>query len=445
MTGPSNDALAFGLSGSLRDFRVPGGRDLLARGDGFFRWQDARRSSGLWPYARANAAGPLTHGTVADDSGRLIEGVNFGSQDYLSLSSHLRIKAAAVEALSRFGVHSAGSGALAGNTAISVRLEHKIAEFLRVEDVALYPTGFAAGYGVIKGLVRSADHIVIDMLAHACLHEGANAATQNISVFRHLDTAHCRSKLKAIRAKDSVNAILVITEGLFSMDSDSPDIAAMQELCSEYGATLMVDVAHDFGCLGADGRGQIGVQNMVGKIDIVMGSFSKTFASNGGFVATRSRALKEYLRYYSPPSTFSNALSPVQAAVVLEAFAIIESAEGAERREQLMANILLLRALFASQGIEVYGDPSAIVCAKVGAEDVARLTSRRLPGMGLLTNLVEYPAVARDAARFRLQVMADHRAADVIHAVRCMTLALDAAQSEADELRGPAKARSFAA
>ncbi len=418
-----------GLTGSARDFRVPGGADLLARGDGFWAWQDGRRRQGLWPFSRSTESGPGTHCAARDDAGNPIRGVNFASQDYLSLSAHPEIVATALETATAFGVHSAGSAVLVGNTAISVALERRIAEFLEMEHALLYPTGWAAGYGVIRGLVRSSDHVVLDALAHTCLQEGANAATQNIALHRHLDVEHCRAKLAAIRDRDAENAILVVTESLFSMDSDTPDLAAMQALCSEYGATLLVDVAHDLGCLGEGGRGHLGLQGMLGKVDLVMGSFSKTFASNGGFVATNRRAVKEYLRYYSPSTTFSNALSPIQAAVVLKAFQIVDSPEGAERRERLMRNVLVLRTLLRSQGLDVYGDPSAIVCAKVGSESVARLASRDLPGMGLLANLVEYPAVAKGQARFRLQVMADHRSADVIHAVRSLAEAVDAAES----------------
>src|SRR5690606_18544344 len=132
--------------------------------------------------------------------------------------------------------------------------------------------------------------------------------------------------------------------------------------------------------------------------------FSKTFASNGGFVACKSPAIREYLRFYSTPGTFSNALSPVQAAVVSTAFEIIESDEGRRLRNALMENILSLRAQLQSAGLEVYGDPSAIVCVKMGVEGLARLAGRRLPDQGLIANLVEYPAVPKGQARFRLQV-----------------------------------------
>lgn len=432
------------LTGSMRDFRVPGGIDLLGRTQGFFKWQNLRRQNGMWPFSRATEDGPSTVCSAQDDSGNKMRGVNFASQDYLSLSAHSGIKATAKEVIERCGVHSAGSPALVGNTSYSVKLERKIADFLQMKEVVLYPTGWAAGFGVIKGLVRSADHVVMDMLAHSCLQEGANAATNNIHLFRHLDNDYCRNILTKIRSKDKENGILVVTEGLFSMDSDTPDLAGLQELCHEFNATLVVDVAHDLGSLGENGRGHIGMQNMLGKVDIVMGSFSKTFASNGGFVACKSRAVKEYLRFYSAPATFSNALSPVQAATVLKAFEIVESDEGRAQREALMTNILSLRQHLRDAGLGYYGDPSAIVCVKMGSEGLARLVSRRLPDLGLVANLVEFPAVPKGQARIRMQVMANHSEHNIIKAVEILKQARQEAEVEFEDLKRPAQAEQRA-
>jgi len=414
---PISDAA---LAGSMRDFRVPQGPDALARVNGFFNWQDERRRHGVWPFSRAAVTGPGATVSAEDDSGRKMQGVNFGSQDYLSLASHPQVKAAAIDAIETYGVHSAGSSALVGNSAGSLGLERRIGEFLATEHVTLYPTGWGAGYGALRGLIRSTDHIVMDALAHTCLQEGANAATRNIYLHRHLDVEHCRHWLKKIRSKDTENAIMVVTEGLFSMDSDVPDIEALQTLCREYGATLMVDVAHDLGALGPGGRGFIGAQNMLGQVDLVMGSFSKTFGSNGGFVATRSRQVKEYLRFFSPTTTFSNALSPIQAAIVTKAFDIVDSTEGDLLRNKLMANIVNLRSSLNAKGLEVYGEPSAIVCVKMGSEALARIMCKQLPEAGLLANLVEYPAVGKGAARFRMQVMANHSAENVARAVEIL-------------------------
>jgi 7-keto-8-aminopelargonate synthetase-like enzyme len=429
------------LTGSMRDFRVPAGADLLARTHGFFRWQDLRRQHGLWPFSRATEDGPKTVCLAQDDRGLKMQGVNFASQDYLSLSSHPLIKAAAIETIERCGVHSAGSPALVGNTSYSVALERRIAEFVGMEHVVLYPTGWAAGFGVVKGLVRSADHIVMDMLAHSCLQEGAHAATNNIHMFRHLDNEYCRSILTKIRSKDRENGILVITEGLFSMDSDTPDLAALQDLCHEFNATLVVDVAHDLGCLGKEGRGHIGMQNMLGKIDVIMGSFSKTFASNGGFVACRTRAVQEYLRFYSAPATFSNALSPAQAATVLRAFDIVDSIEGRVLRLELLANVMALRRELNAAGLDYYGDPSAIVCVKMGSEGLARLVSRQLPERGLVANLVEFPAVPKNAARIRMQVMAHHSEQNIADAVQILKSAKAQAECELERIGEPGRRR----
>lgn len=412
------------LGGSMRDFRYLPGANLIDRVDGFYQWQEARRAAGVWPLGRSTEHGAFSRAIARTDEGVLFQGVNFASQDYLSLNSHPAILETAIQTMRDYGVHSAGSPALVGNTSLSIALEGKIAEFLGYDHVAIFPTGWAAGFGVIKGLVRPSDHIVMDALSHACLQEGAQAATRNIHLFRHnlLDTA--RDKLAKIRATDTENGILLVTESLFSMDSDTPDIAGLQALAHEYNATLVVDVAHDLGNLGPNGGGLIEMQGMLGKVDVVMGSFSKTFASNGGFVAARGRAVKEYLRYYSSPNTFSNAMSPASAAIVGKAFDIISSPEGAQLRGELMGNIKMLRSLLTGCGLEVYGDPSAIVCVKMGSEGLARLVSRRLPAMGMLANLVEFPAVPKGQARFRLQVMAKHSQHDVIDAVHRLSSAV---------------------
>lgn len=419
-----SDTVAFdALGGSMRDFRYLPGANLLDRVDGFYQWQEARRAAGVWPLGRSTEHGAFSRAVARTDEGALFHGVNFASQDYLSLNSHPAILETAIRTMRDYGVHSAGSPALVGNTSLSIALEKKIAAFLGYDHVAIFPTGWAAGFGVIKGLVRSDDHIVMDALSHACLQEGAQAATRNIHLFRHNQVDAARAKLAKIRATDTRNGILLVTESLFSMDSDTPDIAALQDLAHEYNATLVVDVAHDLGNLGPTGRGFIEMQGMLGRVDVVMGSFSKTFASNGGFVAARGRAVKEYMRYYSSPNTFSNAMSPASAAIVGKAFDIIDSPEGAGLRDELMGNITALRGLLTGCGMEVYGDPSAIVCVKMGSEALARLASRRLPSLGMLANLVEFPAVPKGQARFRLQVMAKHSRHDVVDAVQRLSVA----------------------
>lgn len=422
--------LAQALTGSVRDFREFNGRDLMARVGPFFEWQELRRRRQLWPYSKATQKAPLSVCTAADDSGHAFTGLNFATQDYLGLSSDPEIKAVAKAVIDEYGVHSAGSSALAGNTKYSLRLEETISRFLQLEHTVLYPTGWAAGYGVIKGLVRPTDHVVMDGLSHACLQEGAYSATPNVHLHGHLNVASVRRHLKRIRDKDADTGILVVTESLFSMDSDTPDLKAMQDLCHEYGATLLVDVAHDLGAMGPGGRGLIGAQGLLGQLDIVMGSFSKTFGSNGGFVACNSPAVKQYLKYYGSSATFSNAMSPVQSATVTKAFEIVQSERGERLRTVLMERIHQLRGALAAEGLKTMGDPSPIVPVRVGDEALARLVSRNLPAQEVIANLVEYPAVAKGDARLRLQMMPSHSREDVLAVASRLRRAIDHAQVE---------------
>lgn len=396
------------LTKSAAHFSRPSGPNLLQRTDSLFRWAESRRQARVWPYVRALDSAPTATASIRCETGDAGSGINLASQDYLGLSNHPAVHTAAIESIARFGVHSAGSGALLGNTSISLQLEQAVAEALHVPHVLLFPTGWAAGYGAVVGLVRPDDHIVMDELAHACLQSGAQAATRNVVRVRHLDTEAFRAAVQGIRAADAKNGILVITEGVFSMDSDSPDIRALQAICSEYDATLLVDIAHDFGALGPGGSGQIGVQGMLGKVDLVMGSFSKTFASNGGFVAARTPEVKQFLQIYAGSWMFSNALSPVQAATVLAALQIVRTPEGDALRQKLQAASLAIRDEFAKGGIHCLGEPTAIVPTPVGAEAVGRIASWLAFRKGALINLAEFPVVPVGASRFRIQMMAAH-------------------------------------
>lgn len=418
------------LTGSLRDYRSPSGTDLVGRTAPFYQWQNLRRTHSVWPYARSTASAPGARCDARTDAGQAFSGINFASQDYLSLSSHPEIKRAAIEAIEAYGVHSAGSAALLGNTANSLELERELSDFVGGREIVLYPTGWAAGFGAVQGFVRATDYVVLDVLAHSCLQEGARAATQNIHHHGHLNLEGLTRKLERIRSHDKENGILVVTESLFSMHSDTPDIGALRAICDQYHATLLVDCAHDLGSIGEDGLGHLGLQNMFDAADIIIGSFSKTFASNGGVIAVKDRATAEYLRYYSATHTFSNALSPVQAATIRKALQIVRSDEGKALRRRLMDNILYLRARMQEAGLEVLGDPSPIVPVRVGTEALGRFASRELAAQGGIANLVEYPAVPQGGARFRFQVMAAHTREDVEEVVRVLEQAMKSADLE---------------
>ena len=333
------------LTGSMRDFRVPRGRDLLGRAEGFFGWQDLRRQNGLWPFSRSTEDGPRTVCSARRTTAAT--GCAASTSPRRTISACRRIRRSrqtAKEAIERYGVHSAGSPALVGNTTLLGRARTQDRRVPADGPRGAVPDRLGRGLRRHQG-ARPLGRPHRDGRARPHLPAGRRERRDPTTfICSAISTSTiAASMLAKIRAKDTENGIMVVTEGLFSMDSDTPESRRMQELCHEFNATLMVDVAHDLGCLGEDGRGHIGMQNMLGKVDLVMGSFSKTFASNGGFVACKNRAVKEYLRFYSAPATFSNALSPVQAATVLKAFEIIESDEGASCAAALMSNILSLR------------------------------------------------------------------------------------------------------
>ncbi|MEU2718661.1 pyridoxal phosphate-dependent aminotransferase family protein [Streptomyces sp. NPDC007205] len=371
----------------------------------------------------------------------MVVGISFSTQDYLGLSREPSVREAVAAALAEYGPHAGSSPVLTGHTPLSAALAAELSELTGMEHVVLFPTGWGAGFGAITGLMRRQDHIVLDERAHSCLSHGAHAATRNVTTATHLDHESVRERLAAIRKGDADNAVLVVTEGVYSMDSDTPRLRELQELCLEFDATLLVDVAHDLGALGPGGSGQVGAQGLLGEIDLVMGSFSKCFATNGGFVATRSREMAEYLSIYASSHFFSSALSPLQAAAALQSARIIRSAEGDRRRADLAQVSDRLRHSLAARHLSVLGERSAIIPVETGSVAVARLAWSLAERRGLILALIEFPAVPLGSARFRMQVMCDHRLEDMDTAAAVLDESLTEARSL---LREPADASGSA-
>jgi glycine C-acetyltransferase len=431
---------AFWLEGDVFRYTHLPGPDLLARLQPLTNWLDARLAHRADSYSKVAHARIQARTHAKDRAGRPFEGVNFASQDYLSLASHPAVVEAACNAARELGVHSAGSAVLMGLTESTVRLEQELASWLGYAHSTVFPTGWGAGYGTIKTLVRPTDHVVIDMLAHACLQEGAQAATPHVHPFAHLSSKGLESRVARVRRDHPEAGILVVTESLFSMDSDTPDLRHAVDVCRAYGATLMVDCAHDLGCMGPDGRGHLSAQGVLGEVDIVMGSFSKTFAANGGFAASNHPALQLALRTSCGPQTFTNAMSPIQAEVVLKALSIVRSPEGASRRARLMRNIDHLRASLSARGFETLGAPSPIIPTMLGECGLSRLVCSSALDGGALVNLVEFPAVSRNTSRLRVQVMADHTQDDLDEFVGILSQARTAAAARLALLKAPPEA-----
>jgi 7-keto-8-aminopelargonate synthetase-like enzyme len=332
-----------------------------------------------------------------------------------------------------------------GGLAAAKQLEAELSDFVEHAHVVLFPTGWAAGYGSIKALIRPYDHIVIDILAHDCLQHGASASTPNISRFPHNDLSGLSKRLEKIRRQDPEAAILVVTESLFSMDSDHADMKKFVEICRTFDATTLVDVAHDLGVLGPDGKGVLAESGVLQDIDFIVGSFSKTFACIGGFLAAHSRAATYYARGFSGSYTFSNYLIPPQIAAIREALRIVRtpaifenatllkqshcsngyvSASGADLRARTLAGAARLRSGLTDAGFQVFGRTSALVLPLIGDEGIARRAYRECLENGVILNSIEYPACRRGAARFRLQITPQHCDAELQTAIDALSNAL---------------------
>lgn len=422
------------LTGHFGLFQRAKGRDLLQRPTEFYAWYKTRLDAGLWPFCRQfeSQIGPAA--SIRAEDGVLTEGLNFAAHDYLSLATHPGVHEAARRALRDFGPIAGGSPVLAGNTSLSRLVEEEVSKLTGMEHVLLFTSGWTAGFGAITALIREHDHIVMDVYSHASLQQGAMSATRKIARFRHCDNESARRQIRKARNADPDGCILVITETLFSMDSDSTRIAELQAICREYDATLLVDCAHDLGALGPGGTGRLGIEKMVGKVDLLVGCFSKSFATGGGFLATHHEKVRLYVRAYGGPYLFSTGISPIQTGVALESLRISASAEGEGLRSRLMENAVLLRDELTARGQTCIGEPSALVPVLVGDEGVARIAYALAAERGILCNLVEYPAVAVGMARFRLQVQPLHTREQVKTAARVVDESIRAAQQAAATL-----------
>lgn len=385
------------------------GKDLFARSILLNNAIDIQKKYQLWLYFKSAMTTPGATTKGHDIYGNVFQGPNFATQDYLGLGSSPSAREEATKVIQEFGVHSGGAALAFGTHPWYLDFQREISEFWGFENAIIYSTGWMAGYGIIKGMVRPYDHIIMDRLAHNCLQEGARAATQNVHVIEHLDNNAMIEKIKQVRAADNENAILVVTESLFSMDSDTPDLLNIQKACKKHDAFLLIDMAHDLGAVGQKGLGAVEVQGLTDLSNVIlMGSGSKTLGSNIGFVGCHDRRVIEYLRYFSAPYMFSNVVAPPQCAVALHNLRVVRSEEGVKLREKVMNNAVYLREQLTSRGFECIGNASPIVILLVGDELLNRIVAKLMMAKGVVVNGIEFPIVSKGRARLRLQLQAIH-------------------------------------
>ena len=422
--GPSKTGDERLLRQTLGDLVQSAGRDVLARAEGVASWRDARLRAGVWSWTRSVDGPPGPRTTVRNEAGIASYGLSFVIQDPLALATHPVLFDAALEALQRYGPHAPGSPCFTGVTPSTRALEAAVTELLGLEHVVLFPSGWAAAFGTLTALLRPDDHIVIDELAHPSLQAGAVATTRHIHRHRHGDPQAVRDCLRAIRDADTEAAIVVVTETFFAFESDTPDLAALDAACRAYDATLMPACGHDLGTMGSGGTGMLGIQGVLDGVDLVVGSFAKAFAGNGGFLATRSPDVKHWVRFAASTHAHSNALSPLDTAVVTEAIRIVRADEGDQRRNDLARAVVSLRQACTDCTLPHVGLPSALTLIPTGAVDVARAAECLAGARGAFVNVIEEPFLPPGHARIALHATAAHRPEHVREAIDIVTVAL---------------------
>jgi glycine C-acetyltransferase len=328
--------------------------------------------------------------------------VNLSSNNYLGLTTHPRLRKAAIDATERLGVGSGSVRTIAGTMAIHMELEERLARFKRTEAAVVFQSGFTANAGTVSSILTRDDVVVSDELNHASIIDGCRLSRATIKVFPHKDVGAARAILQSLPAQQRK---LLITDGVFSMDGDLgalPDLCALAE---EFNCIMMVDDAHASGVFGANGRGTVDHFGMHGRVDVQVGTLSKAIGALGGYVAG-TRALIEFLYHRARPFLFSTSHPPAVSAACIAALDVLE--EEPEIIERLWANTRFFKAGLQALGFDTGASESPITPVIVGDGALAMKLSDRLFSAGVFAQGIAFPTVARDRARVRTIVTATH-------------------------------------
>lgn len=332
--------------------------------------------------------------------------LNLCSNNYLGLANHPRMVQAAKDAIDTYGVGPAAVRSIAGTQSIHIQLDEEVARFKKVEAALTLQGGFMANQAVISPLVGKADTIMSDELNHASIIDGARLSGAKIKVFRHNDMEHLEELLQG----ENAGRVLVITDGVFSMDGDVANLPKIVELCEKYGALSMVDDAHGEGVLGTGGRGIVDHFGLHGRCDIEIGTFSKAIGTVGGFVAGSS-VLIQYLKQKARPFLFSSALPAADVAATLEAIHILS--ESTELVDRLWENGRFFKEGMKKLGFDTGNSATPITPVMLGEADVARKFSAKLFEKGIFAMAIGFPTVQKGKARIRVMISASHQKSDL--------------------------------
>ena len=352
--------------------------------------------AGIYPYFRVIES--------AQDPEVIVDGkkmIMIGSNNYLGLTNHPRVKEAAIEALRKYGSGCAGSRFLNGTLDIHVNLEKKLARFMRKESALVFSTGFQTNLGVISAIAGKDDVILIDKMNHASIIDGCRLSFSEIKKYRHNDMEDLERLLQQYNDKGK----LIIVDGVFSMEGDIADLPNIVKLARKYGARVMVDDAHGIGVLGRTGRGTAEHFGLEDEVDLIMGTYSKSLASIGGFIAASEEVI-HYIKHFARALIFSASPPPASIASVSAAIDIIE--EEPERRERLRRNTNKMLKGFKALGFDTGRSETPIIPLIVGDDQRAFLMAKMLHDKGIFANVAVSPAVPNGNALIRTSYMATH-------------------------------------
>ena len=376
-----------------------GGRteDIFEKVRSFTRADEAE-ALGLHPYFKPISA--QDGGTVMVEGRRMII---TGSNDYLGLTQDPRLKEAACSALEHYGTSCTGSRFLTGTLALHEELESSLADFLRSEAVLTFTTGFLGSLGVLSSLTGRQDILYFDRENHASLYDGARLSFGEMRRYRHGDLDH----LERLLEKDAgrPGGRMIVTDGVFSMSGHVPDLPGIVELARRHGARVVVDDAHATGVLGESGRGTAEHFGLEDEVDLVIGTFSKSLASVGGFVSG-PRAVVNYVKHHARPFIFTAALPATQVAVALKALEVMRSEP--IHRERVLENAARLREGLTSLGFDIMGSETQIVPVVIGADELAVAFWKGLWEAGIFTTPALPPGVPSEMSLIRTSVNANH-------------------------------------
>nr|WP_121272764.1 aminotransferase class I/II-fold pyridoxal phosphate-dependent enzyme [Pedobacter schmidteae] len=377
-----------------------------------FKDANAIKEKGLYPYFRAIESGQDTE--VVIDGKKVLM---FGSNSYLGLTNHPKIKEASKAAIDKYGTGCAGSRFLNGTLDIHIELERRLAAYVGKEASVLFSTGFQVNLGVISCLLDRNDYLILDEYDHASIIDGSRLSFSRSIKYAHNDMDDLRKKLSRL-PEDA--AKLIVADGIFSMEGDLVNLPEIVKIANEFGANIMMDDAHSLGVIGFNGAGTASHFGLTDEVDLIMGTFSKSLASLGGFIAGTEEVI-EFVKHRARSLMFSASMPPGAVASVIAALDIIESEP--ERIDKLWANTNYAKKLLVDAGFDIGHTDSPIIPVYIRDNDKTFMVTNILSNNGIFVNPVVSPAVPSDSSLIRFSLMATHTFEQIEEAVEKLSLA----------------------